>query len=278
MADRPVPAVLSIAGSDSGGGAGIQADLKAFARCGVHGMTAITALTAQNTVGVEAIEAVPPEMIVAQVRAVARDIGVDAVKIGMLGNVATVEAVVEALETYVGNVVPVVLDPVMVAESGARLLDDEACDTLVEKLLPLVTIATPNIPEARVLCGLGDDASQEDLARAVQTLGPDAVVVTGGHSAALVDLFFDGDEPVEIPGERHSGDAAHGSGCTHSSAIAAFLARGAEPLQAAAAARQLASLAVGAGLEDLGKGAGPVDVFDLAARARADAEPAESRS
>jgi hydroxymethylpyrimidine/phosphomethylpyrimidine kinase len=277
MADRPVPAVLSIAGSDSGGGAGIQADLKAFARCGVHGMTAITALTAQNTVGVEAVETIPPKMIIAQVRAVARDIGVDAVKIGMLGNKATVEAVVEALETYVGNVVPVVLDPVMVSESGARLLDDDGCDALVEKLLPLVTIATPNIPEARVLSGLGDDASQEDLARAVQTLGPDAVVVTGGHSAALVDLFFDGDEPVEIPGERHPGDAAHGSGCTHSSAIAAFLARGAEPLQAAAAARQLASLAVGAGLEGLGKGAGPVDVFDLAARARADAEPAESR-
>ena len=276
MAERPVPAVLSIAGSDSGGGAGIQADLKAFARCGVHGMTAITALTAQNTVGVEAVETIPPEMIIAQVRAVAEDIGVDAVKIGMLGNAATVEAVVEALGLRRRRV-PVVLDPVMVAESGARLLDDDACDALVEKLLPLVTIATPNIPEARVLSGLGDDASQEDLARAVQTLGPDAVVVTGGHSAALVDLFFDGDEPVEIPGERHPGEAAHGSGCTHSSAIAAFLARGAEPLQAAAAARQLASLAVGAGLEGLGKGPGPVDVFDLAARARADAAPAESR-
>ena len=274
MADKPVPAVLSIAGSDSGGGAGIQADLKAFARCGVHGMTAITAITAQNTVGVEAVESIPPEMIIAQVRAVAEDIGVDAVKIGMLGNAATVEAVVEALGLL--GEAPVVLDPVMVAESGARLLDDDACDAVVEKLLPLVTIATPNIPEARVLSGLGDDASQEDLARAVQVLGPDAVVVTGGHSAALVDLFFDGDEPVEIPGERHPGDAAHGSGCTHSSSIAAFLARGAEPLQAAAAARQLASLAVGAGLEGLGKGAGPVDVFDLAARARADAELAES--
>jgi hydroxymethylpyrimidine/phosphomethylpyrimidine kinase len=275
MTVRPVPAVLSIAGSDSGGGAGIQADLKAFARCGVHGMTAITAITAQNTVGVEAIEAIPPAMIIAQVRAVAEDIGVDAVKIGMLGNAATVEAVVEALG-YVGDA-PVVLDPVMVAESGARLLDDNACDTLVEKLLPLVTIATPNIPEAQVLSGLGDDASQEDLARAVQTLGPDAVVVTGGHSAALVDLFFDGDEPVEIPGERHPGEAAHGSGCTHSSSIAAFLARGAEPLQAATAARQLASLAVGAGLDGLGKGAGPVDVFDLAASAADRRRPQEAR-
>jgi hydroxymethylpyrimidine/phosphomethylpyrimidine kinase len=271
MAEKPVPAVLSIAGSDSGGGAGIQADLKAFARCGVHGMTAITALTAQSTVGVEAVEQVPPEMIIAQVRAVAEDIGVDAVKIGMLGNAATVAAVVEALGKYVAEGTPVVLDPVMVAESGARLLDDDACDALINDLLPLVTIATPNIPEARVVAGLGDDASQEDLARAVQLLGPAAVVVTGGHSDALVDLFFDGEEPVEIPGERHKSEAAHGSGCTHSSSIAAFLARGAEPLQAAAAARQLASLAVGAGLDGLGKGHGPVDVFDLAARARADA-------
>ncbi|MBS1675880.1 MAG: bifunctional hydroxymethylpyrimidine kinase/phosphomethylpyrimidine kinase [Actinobacteria bacterium] len=270
MAEKPVPAVLSIAGSDSGGGAGIQADLKAFARCGVHGMTAITAITVQNTVGVEAVEQMPPELVIAQVRAVAEDIGVDAVKIGMLGNATTVAAVVEALG-YVGGA-PVVLDPVMVAESGARLLDDDACDALVKDLLPLVTIATPNLPEARVLAGLGDEASQEDLARAVQALGPDAVVVTGGHSEALVDLFFDGEEPVEIPGERHAGEAAHGSGCTHSSAIAAFLARGAEPLQAAAAARHLASLAVGAGLEGLGRGHGPVDVFDLAARARADAE------
>jgi hydroxymethylpyrimidine/phosphomethylpyrimidine kinase len=269
MAEKPVPAVLSIAGSDSGGGAGIQADLKAFARCGVHGMTAITALTAQNTVGVEAVEQIPPEMIIAQVRAVAEDIGVDAVKIGMLGNAATVAATVEALK-YVGDA-PVVLDPVMVAESGARLLDDDACDALINDLLPLVSIATPNIPEARVLAGLGDDASQEELARAVQALGPRAVVVTGGHSDALVDLFFDGEEAVEIPGERHSSEAAHGSGCTHSSSIAAFLARGAEPLQAAAAARQLASLAVGAGLDGLGKGHGPVDVFDLASRARADA-------
>ena len=276
MANKPVPAVLSIAGSDSGGGAGIQADLKAFARCGVHGMTAITALTAQNTVGVRAVEQVPPEIVIAQVRAVAEDIGVDAVKIGMLGNAAAVAAVVEAL-MLVGDA-PVVLDPVMVAESGARLLDDDAIDAVINDLLPLVTIATPNIPEARVLAGLGDDASQEDLAKYVQGLGSVAVVVTGGHSEALVDLFYDGEEPVEIPGERHSGEAAHGSGCTHSSAIAAFLARGAEPLQAVAAARQVASLAVGAGLDGLGKGHGPVDVFDLAARARADAEvAAESR-
>src|ERR1700753_3998353 len=173
MTEKPVPAVLSIAGSDSGAAAGIQADLKAFARCGVHGMTAITALTAQNTVGVEAVESIPPEMIVAQVRAVAEDIGVDAVKIGMLGNAATVAAVVEALG-YVGDA-PVVLDPVMVAEAGGGLLDEDACTALIDKLLPLVTIATPNIPEARVLSGLGEDASQEGLARGGYMLGPKAV-------------------------------------------------------------------------------------------------------
>ena len=185
MNQRRIPAVLSIAGSDSDGGAGIQADLKAFARCGVHGMTAITAITAQNTVGVTAIEAVSPRMIVEQVRAVAEDIGVDAVKIGMLGTAATVEAVVEALG-LVGEA-PVVLDPVMVSESGAALLDDEARAALVERLLPLTTVVTPNIPEARVLSGLGDGASQEDLARAVLALGPRVAVVTGGHGAALVD-------------------------------------------------------------------------------------------
>src|ERR1700761_7829914 len=274
MTDKSVPAVLSIAGSDSGGGAGIQADLKAFARCGVHGMTAITALTAQNTVGVEAVEPVAPEMIVAQVRAVAEDIGVDAVKIGMLGDAATVAAVVEAL-SFVGDV-PIVLAPVMVSESGARLLDDDARAALVETLLPLVTIATPNIPEAQALTRLDEDSSQEALARAVQKLGPEAVVVTGGHSAALVDLFYDGEEPVEIPGERHLGEAPPGSGRPPPPAIAASLAGGAEPLQAATAARQLASLAVGSGLDGIGQGPGPVDVFDLAARARADAELAEA--
>jgi hydroxymethylpyrimidine/phosphomethylpyrimidine kinase len=261
VSTRRVPAVLSIAGSDSGGGAGIQADLKAFARCGVHGMTAITAITAQNTVGVEAVEAVSPRIIVAQVRAVAEDIGVDAVKIGMLGTVATVDAVVEAL-AYVGDA-PVVIDPVMVAESGAVLLDEDARAAVIERVLPLTTVATPNIPEARVLSGLGEGATQEELARAVLALGPRAAVVTGGHSLGLVDLFFDGKAPVEIPGQRHPDGAAHGSGCTHSSALAAFLARGATPLQAAEAARRVASAAVGAGLRGIGQGPGPVDVFEL---------------
>jgi hydroxymethylpyrimidine/phosphomethylpyrimidine kinase len=256
-----VPTVLSIAGSDSGGGAGIQADLKAFARCGVHGMTAITAITAQNTVGVEAVEVVPPAMIVAQVRAVAEDIGVDAVKIGMLGTAATVEAVVEALG-LVGEA-PVVIDPVMVSESGAVLLDSEARRALAGRLLPLTSVATPNIPEARELTGLGEGATQEELVRAVVALGPEAAVVTGGHSEDLVDLFCDGERLVEIPGERHPDGAAHGSGCTHSSALAAFLARGEEPLEAARRARTVASEAVGNGLREIGAGPGPVDALGL---------------
>jgi len=258
---REPPAVLSIAGSDSGGGAGIQADLKAFARVGVHGMTAITAITAQNTVGVTAVEAISPRIIVAQVRAVAEDIGVDAVKIGMLGTAQTVDAVVEAL-SFVREA-PVVIDPVMVAESGAVLLDGEARAALVERLLPLTAVATPNIPEARVLTGLGEKANQEELARAVVALGPRAAVVTGGHSEEVVDLFFDGEAPVEIPGECHPDGAAHGSGCTHSSALAAYLARGETPLEAARKAREIASEAVGVGLRGIGKGPGPVNALGL---------------
>jgi len=261
VSSTSIPAVLSVAGSDSGGGAGIQADLKAFARCGVHGMTAITAITAQSTVGVEAIEAVSPEMIVAQVGAVAEDVGVAAVKIGMLGTVETVDAVVEALR-FVGEA-PVVIDPVMVAESGAVLLDEQARSALVERLLPLATVVTPNIPEARVLCGGNEQDSQEDLAREVRALGPHAVVVTGGHSERVIDLFFDGRESAEIPGERHADGAAHGSGCTHSSALAAYLALGETPLEAARKAREVASAAVASGLRELGEGPGPVDVFNL---------------
>jgi hydroxymethylpyrimidine/phosphomethylpyrimidine kinase len=261
-----IPAVLSIAGSDSGGGAGIQADLKAFAHCGVHGMTAITAITAQSTVGVDAVETVPAATIVAQVRSVAEDIGVDAVKIGMLGTAATVEAVVEAL-SLIGDA-PVVIDPVMVAESGATLLDEEARRALIERLLPLATVVTPNIPEARELTGTGAQDSQEDLAREVLALGSRAVVVTGGHSEQVVDVFFDGRDSVAIRGERHPDGASHGSGCTHSSALAAYLARGETPLEAARKAREVASAAVAAGLREIGTGPGPVDVFDLTAGPR----------
>ncbi len=257
------PTALSIAGSDSGGGAGIQADLKAFARCGVHGMTAITAITAQNTRGVHLVELVSPQAVFAQILASAEDIGVDAVKIGMLGSPETIDAVAVGL-TYIGvQHAPVVIDPVMVAESGAVLLDDETRAALVEVMFPVSDVATPNIPEARVLTGLGEGASQEELARAVVALGPKAVVVTGGHSEELVDLFFDGEQAVEIPGERHPDGAAHGSGCTHSSVLAAYLARGEEPLDAARKAREIASAAVGAGLRGIGKGPGPVNALGL---------------
>jgi hydroxymethylpyrimidine/phosphomethylpyrimidine kinase len=294
VADRPVPSVLSIAGSDSGGGAGIQADLKAFARCGVHGMTAITALTAQNTVGVTGIHAVPGDFIVAQVRAVAEDIGVDAVKIGMLGTAEIVRAVREALELLDPDT-PVVLDPVMVAESGAVLLDEPARAAIVAELLPRVTVVTPNVPEARVLAGRrgddagspagddagslgghdagslgGDDARPDDggeevesLARALHRLGPATVVVTGGHRDEATDVFFDGDALERIPGERHPDGASHGSGCTHSSALAAHLALGHTPLDAARAARRIAGDAVRDGIRSLGAGAGPVDVLAL---------------
>ena len=264
------PRVLSIAGSDSGGGAGIQADLKAFARCGAHGMTAITAITAQNTTGVSGVYAVPPEAIVAQVRAVAEDIGVDAVKIGMLGNAETIEAVARALELVGGA--PVVLDPVMVAESGARLLEPEAVDALREELLPRATVVTPNLAEARILAGAeaGDGrggAGPEELARRVQALGPRAVVITGAHSADATDYFFDGEQLVALPGERQADGAAHGSGCTHSSALAAGLAAGLDPLEAARRAKEVAADAVRDGLRELGAGAGPVDVLGLSRRA-----------
>jgi hydroxymethylpyrimidine/phosphomethylpyrimidine kinase len=300
--------VLSIAGSDSGGGAGIQADLKAFAACRVHGMTAITAITAQNTLGVDAIHHVPGEIVIAQVRAVARDIGVDAVKIGMLGRAETIEAVAAALEELEPGT-PVVLDPVMVAESGAQLLEPAARRALVELLAPRAQVITPNLPEARALAdeaergqeGLrskkanesgraqsrggmiggdrgeprGGDAgksgsrepgadSDEELARTLLGLGPTVVVITGGHRRRAADLFYDGEQLVEIDGERYPSGAAHGSGCTHSSVLAARLAWGASPLEAAREAKRLAALAVAHGLAQLGRGAGPVDVLGLA--------------
>jgi hydroxymethylpyrimidine/phosphomethylpyrimidine kinase len=280
-----VRTALAIAGSDSGGGAGIQADLKAFARCGVHGTTAITAITAQNTVGVQAIYAIPPETILAQVRAVLADIRVDAVKVGMLGTAETVRAVARALDELPAQT-PVVVDPVMVAESGATLLDADAQDALTEQILPRASVITPNLPEARALTGRdlaqggekpGDDAAQvqevQGLARALLALGPRAVVITGGHRRRAVDVFLqagDSQQTQEIEGERHPDGAAHGSGCTHSSALAAHLALGHTPLQAARAARTLTADAIRDGLRDVGAGAGPVDVFGIA-RMRLDA-------
>jgi hydroxymethylpyrimidine/phosphomethylpyrimidine kinase len=261
--DRTPPRLLTIAGSDSGGGAGIQADLKAFARAGAHGMSAITAITAQNTEAVAAVYPLPPEAIVEQVRAVAEDIGVDAVKIGMVGNSAAIEAVARALD-LVGDA-PVVLDPVMVAESGGRLLEEDAEDALRRLLVPRASVVTPNVSEAAVLAGEKAGGDVEALARAVHRLGPGAVVVTGGHrEEAASDVFFDGSRIETIEGERHPDGAAHGSGCTHSATLAVGLARGVDPFEAARRAKEVASAAVRNGLRELGSGAGPVDVFGLA--------------
>jgi hydroxymethylpyrimidine/phosphomethylpyrimidine kinase len=286
------PTALTIAGSDSGGGAGIQADLKAFARCGVHGTSAITAITAQNTLGVSAIQAVPPETILAQVRAVLGDIRIDAVKVGMLGTAAGTHAVAQALDELPAGI-PVVVDPVMVAESGARLLDVDAQRALIEQILPRARVLTPNLIEARVLAGrpardAGEEGSAEaeELALALLALGPGAVVITGGHRTQAVDLLLDSDavaaptregeggrpgDAVEVAGERHADGAAHGSGCTHSSLLAARLALGDTLLEAARAARALTGEAVRDGLRDVGAGAGPVDVLGLARVRRAGA-------
>jgi hydroxymethylpyrimidine/phosphomethylpyrimidine kinase len=260
-AERKIPVAMTIAGSDSGGGAGIQADLKAFARVGVYGTSAIVALTAQNTHEVISIETLPRQFILDQVWAVVSDIGVDAVKIGMLFDEPTIGAVADAL--HVVGRAPIVVDPVMVAESGAVLLKPEARQALIDRILPSATVATPNLAEARELTGLGEEASPEELARAVHALGPDVAVVTGGHSDDGADRFFDGERLELIEGPRHSGGATHGSGCTHSSALAAGLALGDTPLDAARAARLIAAEAVANGLPEIGAGAGPVDALGI---------------
>jgi hydroxymethylpyrimidine/phosphomethylpyrimidine kinase len=281
MAPARIPHVLSIAGSDSGGGAGIQADLKAFAACRVHGMTAITAITAQNTVEVTAIHPIPPEVIVAQVRAVQEDIGVDAVKIGMLGDLETIQAVAHALDALDPDT-PVVLDPVLVAESGAELLVPSARRCLIELMMPRAAVTTPNLPEARALLAAATDPPQanadaEQLVRTIHALGPRAVVLTGGHRDDPVDVFFDGQQLVEIPGPRHGDGAAHGSGCTHSAVLAARLAWGDDPLTAARTAKLMAAQAVRDGLQDIGQGSGPVDVLGLVVGgAGAGSQPRES--
>jgi hydroxymethylpyrimidine/phosphomethylpyrimidine kinase len=256
-----IPRALTIATSDSGGGAGIQADLKAFAAAGAHGTSVLVALTAQNTVGVTAIHELPPAFVVAQLDAVFDDIGVDAAKTGMLLSRRLIDTVAAYLEEHP---VPLVVDPVMVASSGAQLLEDDAVETLIGRLFPLATVVTPNLAEAVALAGV--DAPRRELAERLHDLGAAAVIVTGGHGVDAVDHFFDGSQHVEIPVERHDVAATHGAGCTHSATLAALLARGETLLDAARGAATAASRAVARGLVEIGAGDGPVDVLGVLAR------------
>jgi len=249
---------LTIATSDSGGGAGIQADLKAFAAAGCHGTSALVALTAQSTVAVTSVHTLPPDFIRAQLDAVFDDIGVDAAKTGMLFS----REIIETVAQYVHHRrPPLVVDPVMVASSGAQLLQDDAVDSLVTRLFPLATVVTPNLMEAQALAGR--TGTRRELAEAIHELGAPAVVVTGGHGDDTVDHLFDGSEHHEIPVQRHDVAATHGAGCTHSATLAAHLARGDSLLDAARAASAAASAAVAHGLVELGAGEGPVDVLNV---------------
>jgi hydroxymethylpyrimidine/phosphomethylpyrimidine kinase len=257
-----IPRCITIAGSDSGGGAGIQADLKAFAAAGVYGTSAIVALTAQNTREVTAVHELPPWFVRAQLDAVAGDIGLDAAKTGMLFSRAIIEAVAGWLEEHR---LPLVVDPVMVASSGARLLEDDAVGLLVERLFPLATVVTPNLLEAQALTA-SNSLLQAELAEALVGLGAPAALITGGHGEEPVDHLFDGTEHHEIPVERHDLAATHGAGCTHSATLTALLARGLPLLEAARGAAAAASRAVAQGLVEIGAGEGPVDVVGLAVR------------
>lgn len=251
--------VLSIAGSDSGGGAGIQADLKTFTVLGTYGMTAITAVTAQNTLGVHGIYPVPPEFVALQIRAIYEDIGAEAVKTGMLVNAPVVLAVAEELRRQKAQ--NLVVDPVMVAKGGEGLLEPGACDALRQALLPLALVVTPNVPEAEVLTG-GRINSRDDMrqaAREIWEMGPAYVVLKGGHMEGdATDLVFDGTQFVELRGERISSTSTHGTGCTFSAALAAYLAKGREPIDAMKAAKEFVTHAIRhAG--GIGKGCGPTN-------------------
>ena len=249
-----IPRVLSVASSDSGGAAGIQADIKAIARCGGHATTAIVALTAQNTLGVTGIHQLPPAFVRAQIDTVLDDIGADAAKTGMLYSAPLIEAVADALAP---RALPLVVDPVMVASSGSRLLREEAVKTLIVRLFPLAAVVTPNLPEAQAITGKTTEERAE-LAEHIAALGAAAVVITGGHGVDPVDHLFDGAEHLPIPVARHPVTAVHGSGCTHSAALAAGLAAGLPLADAAMQAAAVAGDAVGHGLNELGTGPGPV--------------------
>jgi hydroxymethylpyrimidine/phosphomethylpyrimidine kinase len=255
-----VPVALTIAGSDSGGGAGIQADLKTFAAFGVHGTSAITAVTAQNTVTVSEIHELPIRVIRAQIDAVVEDFGVQAAKTGMLASAEIIEAVAAAIREH--GIRNLVVDPVMVAKGGARLLHSDAIASLYRHLLPLAAVVTPNLPEAEVLLGRAvttlDDRRQ--AARDLAALGPRAVVIKGGHSdeAQAIDIYWDGSDMVELAGRRIKTKNTHGSGCVFSAAITAGLAKGQEPLEAVRAAKVFIERAIEHSLE-LGRGHGPVN-------------------
>jgi hydroxymethylpyrimidine/phosphomethylpyrimidine kinase len=253
-----VSRALTIATSDSGGGAGIQADLKAFGAAGVYGTSVLVALTAQNTRGVSAIHELPAPFVTAQLEAVFSDIGVDGAKTGMLFSARLIETVASFLAEHP---VPLVVDPVMVASSGAKLLEDDAVSVLMDRLFPLATVVTPNLLEAIALAGF--EGPRAALAERLHELGAPAVVVTGGHGETAVDHLFDGERHVEIPVARHVVAATHGAGCTHSATLAALLARGESLEQAARGAAAAASAAVAHGLAEIGAGDGPVDVLHL---------------
>jgi hydroxymethylpyrimidine/phosphomethylpyrimidine kinase len=254
------PRVLAIAGSDSGGGAGIQADLKTMLALGVHGMTAVTAVTAQNSLGVQGYWELPPDAVRAQLASVLGDIGVDAVKTGMLASAAIVHAVCDELAPVVGAV-PLVVDPVAVSKHGDSLLAQGAVAAIRERLLPLATIVTPNLPEAELLSGLriADEADMLAAARVIGAMGPRWVLVKGGHLPGNpVDLLVSETRVIRCPGRRIASRHTHGTGCTLASAIAAELARGADVHGAVLAAREYVTGAITGGFP-LGAGIGPVD-------------------
>jgi hydroxymethylpyrimidine/phosphomethylpyrimidine kinase len=257
----PRPRALTIAGSDSGGGAGIQADLKTFSALGVFGMTAVTAVTVQNTLGVSGYEAISPGVVADQITAVVSDIGVDAVKTGMLASAAIVEAVARALSD--AEVPYLVVDPVFVSKHGHRLLEEDAVAGLRDRILPLATLVTPNLPEAAGLAGFEVTSRDlmEDAAEVIQAIGPNAVLVKGGHlegSASSEDLFFDGERMRWLSAERIDTPNTHGTGCTLSSSIAAYLARGDDLLDAVRKGKAFVTEAIRWALP-LGGGIGPVD-------------------
>jgi hydroxymethylpyrimidine/phosphomethylpyrimidine kinase len=253
---------LTIAGSDSGGGAGIQADLKTFAAHGVYGTSAITAVTAQNTLGVTTFEALSADLVAAQIEAVFSDIGAHAAKTGMLANAAIVEAVAAAIEDL--DIPWLVVDPVMIAKSGDRLLDDEALGAMKSELLRRAFVVTPNVPEAETLSGIAirTDEDRREAARRLAALGPTAVIVKGGHfpSDDIVDLLYDGERFIEFRTERIPGRNTHGTGCTFAAAITAHLALGRVLEEAIPLAQQYVAGAIRGGPQ-LGKGHGPMDHF-----------------